>query len=859
MEKQHEHILALAKSGLSIIPIAEGEKRPHSILGPKHDLFERRASSEEVLKWIESGVTSWAVAGGVVSRNLITIDFDLKHYLELYDLWYAKLSTEQKMWIDMCYVTSTRNGGKHVRYLTQTPQPTVKLASRVELGKETGKEKIVTTAETRGQRSYALIPPSVGYTTEQGDLLELPIIPDDIHEELIDLLRIFNEVEVEPETEYEWKETEVKTGDRPGDRLNQLMSWSELLEPHGWKQEDKNRWIRPGKEAGQGISATTDYDGRPMFYVFSSSADPFRANCGYSKFSVFTLLNHGGDYSAAAKAAAELYPIEQVESRKDKEVTIEEIEEMLHQIPPETPLIKLKDEIGPILQSLIRIDKMTAEIFLLENVKEYFDINKGDARKFVNYLNWLRVEVKREAQEAKRQAERIPLIVDRDIDYQEVIEAISEIGIIKKELLDIIIAVVVSAKLRLNPPLWIFLIGVPSSFKTELVGLFSAMAEVYTLDTLTENAFASGYLPPDGSDPHDLLPELDNKAFIIKDLNTLFSMNEEMVKKILGDLTGIFDGSYEKFTATRGMIKYTSSFSMIGCVTPSMLIEHYNYATKLGPRFLFLRIPQITKEELNYWLEKSWKDKNRRENIIKARRIVSSYCTQLIEKIGNLDQISVEKEFQQKINDLAYFTAQARGIALTSTSKFKPEGKNEEISYHEVTDHQTEDPWRVLGQLKPLLKIISLIHKKTVVNDEEIKTIRPLILSTMPVDRAEVLSHLTQSCGLSAKDLSLKINKSYRTVTRTLKALEVLKIVDYYKDPRQLTSSKAPRLFFIKEEFANVLEAPIPSAECLEFRKANIGEEDSNDSDYDSVEDNKINPTEDKTIRSPLPPEERPF
>jgi hypothetical protein len=53
-------------------------------------------------------------------------------------------------------------------------------------------------------------------------------------------------------------------------------------------------------------------------------------------------------------------------------------------------------------------------------------------------------------------------------------------------------------------------------------------------------------VPPDGSEPQDLLPLLDNKCFIVKDLNTLFSMNEESVKKILGDLTSIFDGQFEK-------------------------------------------------------------------------------------------------------------------------------------------------------------------------------------------------------------------------------------------------------------------------------------------------------------------------
>lgn len=320
MQNNNEYILALVESGSSVIPITEGAKNPHPILGPKHDLLIRRATPAEVEKWIAGGVKSWAIAGGPVSSNLMTLDFDEKHYSGLFDLWYAKLSDDQKKIVDTCYKNSTRNNGTHLRYRTQTSQSTIKLARRVELNKKTDKEEIVATAETRGEGSYALIPPSAGYTTTQGSLLDLPIVPDAIHEELIDVLRTFNEVMDEPATEYEWKEDATNTGDRPGDRLNQIASWKEILEPHGWVEEAKDRWRRPGKDKGEGISATTNYDGKQMLYVFSSSAAPFEANRGYSKFHTFTLLKCAGNFSDAAKAAARMYPQEK-DSQEDSEAT----------------------------------------------------------------------------------------------------------------------------------------------------------------------------------------------------------------------------------------------------------------------------------------------------------------------------------------------------------------------------------------------------------------------------------------------------------------------------------------------------------------------------------------------------------
>ncbi len=302
------NIIGLIDCGLSVIPITEGAKNPHRILGAKHDLLDRRATREEVERWLAAGVRSWGVAGGAVSGNLVCLDFDEKHYEGLYDLWRTRLSDDQKVVVATCMLSKTRNNGKHLRYRTTTPQPTEKLARRVEFNKETQKEEIVTTAETRGEGAYALIPPSAGYEFIHGDLMHIPVVTDEMHESLIDILRTFDEVEDEPATEYEWKPNDTTPGDRPGDRFNALATWEEILKPHGWLEEYKDHWRRPGKKDGEGISATTNWEGRPMLYVFSTAAAPFSENKGYSKFHAFALLKHGGDFKTAARAAAEMYP-----------------------------------------------------------------------------------------------------------------------------------------------------------------------------------------------------------------------------------------------------------------------------------------------------------------------------------------------------------------------------------------------------------------------------------------------------------------------------------------------------------------------------------------------------------------------
>ncbi len=107
----------------------------------------------------------------------------------------------------------------------------------------------------------------------------------------------------------ETKPADVSQNQRPGDIFNERVTWGDILTPRGWRMYDDRggvqHWTRPGKAFG--LSATTGHcssDTRgDLFYCFSSSCDPIEANKGYSKFELFTLLEHDGDFGAAAAAA----------------------------------------------------------------------------------------------------------------------------------------------------------------------------------------------------------------------------------------------------------------------------------------------------------------------------------------------------------------------------------------------------------------------------------------------------------------------------------------------------------------------------------------------------------------------------
>jgi hypothetical protein len=98
-------------------------------------------------------------------------------------------------------------------------------------------------------------------------------------------------------------------GKRPGDVYNRMgPAWEELLLESGWTianvptPEGMIYWTRPGKP--EGVSASTNYQGSGLLYVFTSSAPPLEAGRSYDKFGAYAALKHDGDWSAAATALA---------------------------------------------------------------------------------------------------------------------------------------------------------------------------------------------------------------------------------------------------------------------------------------------------------------------------------------------------------------------------------------------------------------------------------------------------------------------------------------------------------------------------------------------------------------------------
>jgi Protein of unknown function (DUF3987)/Bifunctional DNA primase/polymerase, N-terminal len=268
-------------------------------------------SREQVLAWYGPH-TGLGAAMGRASGNVELFDIDERDtYLKLLQ---TAASTGLGELIDRIRngyeeETPREDGGWHLLYRCPEVGESMKLASRP-APTATNPTAVKTLIETKGEGGYAILAPSNGrvhptggaYRLIHGDFATITEITPEERRSLFELARSFDEMPVKaPYTP--GSAAGPADGDRPGDLYNQQVTWGDVLEPHGWvpiyERDGIGYWRRPGKD--RGISATTNAKGTDTLIVFSTSTDFETAPGSYDKFGAYALLNHGGDYRAAAK------------------------------------------------------------------------------------------------------------------------------------------------------------------------------------------------------------------------------------------------------------------------------------------------------------------------------------------------------------------------------------------------------------------------------------------------------------------------------------------------------------------------------------------------------------------------------
>jgi hypothetical protein len=291
-----------------------------------------RATESELTSLYRRSLSGLGLMCGAVSAGLEMLEFEGRAVDEgLLEEFEAEAQTaglgEVLAHIVGGYSERTPSGGIHLLYRCSEVTGNQKLARRPATDDELAvdpDDKVKVLIETRGQGGFTIVAPSNGKVHPNGGAWELlhggfdsifELTPDE-RAALHALAHTFDTMPVtERPTAPPRSATTNAEGRRPGDDFNARASWDDVLEPHGWvlvfQRGGVCYWRRPGKE-GRGWSATTNRTGNDTLIVFSSSTPfeewdgtPGRSAPSYSKFAAYTILYHGGDFEAAARALGE--------------------------------------------------------------------------------------------------------------------------------------------------------------------------------------------------------------------------------------------------------------------------------------------------------------------------------------------------------------------------------------------------------------------------------------------------------------------------------------------------------------------------------------------------------------------------
>jgi putative DNA primase/helicase len=320
-----------AEAGVSVIPVlGNGSKRP---------VFEwkrfqgERATPKALDFWITKNEGAGiGVVCGAVSGNLEMTELEADAALDIDSL--DRIQTEcdlrgvghvwKGLWEDG-YRELSPSGGMHFLYrIADYAVPgNTKLAHRPTTDEERldkPNTKIKVLAETRGEGGYVVVAPSGGTVHETGygweclagEIGSVPTISWAdrclIHEAITAALDIPvpEVVEFQPPA----PSSQPRSGLAPGDDFNERAQWSDLLQ--GWTVEriagGTTYWVKPGSNPADGHHATTGRVGpgaEDRLYVFSTATE-FEAERPYNKFAAYTLMQHRGDFSAAARELSRL-------------------------------------------------------------------------------------------------------------------------------------------------------------------------------------------------------------------------------------------------------------------------------------------------------------------------------------------------------------------------------------------------------------------------------------------------------------------------------------------------------------------------------------------------------------------------
>lgn len=343
--------------------------------------------------------------------------------------------------------------------------------------------------------------------------------------------------------------------------------------------------------------------------------------------------------------------------------------------------------------------------------------------------------------------------------------------------LDIFFASLVANLRTVGRPIWLMIVGPPGCGKTLPMIALQHAPDIYAVSAFKPTALISGWGMKGGTDM-SLIPKLDGKILLVKDMSSLLSQNRDVVSEILGLLRDAYDGACSRVFGTGVERKYKTRFGFVGATTPDIDM-HWGLNVRLGERFLRYRYHSTDLEQVYSKIDKSLESLTAEDKVDEA---IERSC------LGYLKGLQ-EGNTYPKLSSLKQIGRLAQLGAILRTTVARGYRSQEILALPEW-----EEATRYAKQLAKMALALAYVRGKETNDEQEMEDLKKLVRDGIDARVERICEVVYQRPNMNTAEIASRVNLPAWTVKMCLDDLVVARVILQHRDGFVTTWSFPPWL-----------------------------------------------------------------
>ncbi len=370
---------------------------------------------------------------------------------------------------------------------------------------------------------------------------------------------------------------------------------------------------------------------------------------------------------------------------------------------------------------------------------------------------------------------------------EEFLKILSEkliIGDMQRQQLDIFYATLVANLKTSGRPVWLLIVGPPGCGKTMPMLGVQHSPFIYSCSSFRPTALISGWGTQGGKDV-SMIPKLQGKILIVKDMSSLLSQHSEVVSEIMGLLRDAYDGSCARTYGTGIERRYDCKFGFIGAATPD-IDTNWSLNVRLGARFLRFRC-KSTLDQVYGKIDLSLaniKNETHVDNLVEEASL--GFLKYLTREETELPHLAMQKEIGR--------LAQLGAILRTSVAR-------QNYSRNVLVIPEWEEATRYAKQLAKVALGLAFVRDKEENDEEEMEDLKAIVRSGMDAKIEKLCAQIYKNPNATTRELGSAMGVPAGMVRMWLEDLNICRIVVLTRDQYEMRWNFVPLIAGMLKHF----------------------------------------------------------